>query len=67
MRHDGKRVSLSSIMPIETLTPALRIRPTFDQVAASISKLAGKSFAAIEKATQRTRSTRAQFKAGRSY
>ena len=35
------RVSLSSIMPIETLTPAARIRPTFDWVAAICSKRRG--------------------------
>ena len=40
------RVSLSSIIPIETLTPAARIRPTFDWVAAICSNDAGRSFTA---------------------
>ena len=39
-------MSLSSIIPIATLTPAARIRPTLDWVAASISKLAGRSLSA---------------------
>ena len=39
-------MSLSSIIPIETLTPAARIRPTFDWVAAICSNDAGRSFTA---------------------
>ncbi len=40
------RVSLSSIMPIATLTPASRMRPMLDCVAAICSKLAGRSLTA---------------------
>ena len=41
------RASSSLIMPIETLTPAARIRPMLDWVAASCSKAAGRSLSAL--------------------